>query len=340
MENGPKIRTVGAASEEKKHDARSKIKRNFFDHFQSLSKEEQKELIKFEYPKSEIQFALIDFANKETSRLMQESSVAPYDIPADNFHIIPTELYKKAAGDGGDATAFSTKQGALFDAKYFRDKPVYFGAVIFHEMLHLKAHFSIEVEENDNKSTVTPYREGVTVRALQKHGYHGNYHEHFDGLHEAIVSETEKRFLNRLLDHPGLKKEKEWLMSDKAISKKIQFAREKNISVDDVIWTGKGGEKEGRALYYTSQREVFGYLCLEIQKQFSSQYKNSDEVYKVFLAAHFTGKLLPISRLVEKTFGEGGFRLLGNMSSTNRDSGVLCLEALKKARARMTTHSK
>jgi len=36
---------------------------------------------------------------------------------------------------------------------------------------------------------------------------------------------------------------------------------------------------------------------------------------------------------VEKTFGEGSFRLLGNMD-TDEKSGVLHLEALKEARRR------
>jgi len=56
-------------------------------------------------------------------------------------------------------------------------------------------------------------------------------------------------------------------------------------------------------------------------------------VYKVFLKAHFTGRLLPIGRLIEKTFGEGSFRLLGNMD-TDDESGALHLESLEKARRR------
>ena len=74
-------------------------------------------------------------------------------------------------------------------------------------------------------------------------------------------------------------------------------------------------------------------MCAEIQKQFPDQYQSADDVFKVFLNAHFTGKLLPIGRLVEKTFGEGAFRALGNMG-THREDGALHFETLKKARAR------
>lgn len=333
MEKGPEIRIIGKASAEKKEEAKKEIEQALFDHFESLSPQEREQLEKFEYPKSNKEIALINFANKETSRLMQEAGIEPYDVPVDNFHIIPPEIYKRVADDNTTAAAFYIKQGILFDAQYFRDNPVRFGAVALHELLHLKAHFSMEVQEKNDKVNKTSYREGVSVRALQSHGYHGKYHEHFDGLHEGIVAETEKRLLRKLLDCSELAKEKEWLISDEAKEMKAKLAKEKEISEDDIFWVGKKGKDDWKAVSYLHQRNVFNYVCVEIQKQFPGQYQSTDDVYKVFLNAHFTGRLLPLARLVEKTFGEGSFRLLGNMGTDNQ-SGVLHLESLKKARTR------
>jgi hypothetical protein len=159
------------------------------------------------------------------------------------------------------------------------------------------------------------------------------YHEHFAGLHEGIVAETEKKLLGRLIDCPELATEKEWLLSDEGKELRKKIATEKEIPDDDIVWVGKNGEDDWEAVYYPQQRSVLRYVCDEIQKEFSDEYQNSEEVYKVFLRAHFTGQLLPLARLVEKTFGEGSFRLLGNMETSNK-SGVLHLESLKKARAR------
>ena len=114
-----------------------------------------------------------------------------------------------------------------------------FGAVALHELLHLKAHFSVEVQEEGGKTEKTNYREGVTIRALQRYGHHGKYHHHFEGLHEGIVAETEKRLLGRLLDRPELAKEKEWLTSDEAKEMRKKIAVEKEIPEDDIIWIGK-----------------------------------------------------------------------------------------------------
>ncbi len=335
MKKGPEVRIVGGASAEKKEQTKKEIEQALFNHFESLSPQEQELFEKFEYPKSEKEIALIDFANEETSRLMQEAGIEPYDVPVDNFHIIPPELYKKAADDHGTAATFNTKQEIFFDAEYFRDNPVHFGAVALHELLHLKAHFSMEVQEDGDKASKTPYREGVSVRALQSYGYHGKYHEHFAGLHEGIVAETEKRLLGKLLDRPELAKEKEWLASDEAKEMRKKLVTEKELSEDDIIWVGKKRKDDWETIPYLQQRNVLNYVCDEIQKQFPDEYQNADDVYKVFLNTHFTGRLLPLARLVEKTFGEGSFRLLGNMD-TDRAGGVLHLESLKKARARQT----
>ena len=73
------------------------------------------------------------------------------------------------------------------------------------------------------------------------------------------------------------------------------------------------------------------YVCSEIQKQFPDKYQSIEEVFKEFLKANFTGQLLGIARLVEQTFGEGSFRLLGNMTE-DKSSAVLYLDSLRKAR--------
>ena len=335
MEKGPKIRIIGRASAEKKEQTRGKIEQALFSHFESLSPREIEQLKKFEYPKSEKELALINFANEETSRLMQEAGIEPYDIPAENYHIIPPELYKKVAGDDGIAVTFNTRQGMFFNAEHFRDNSINFGIAALHESLHLKAHLSMEIQEESDKVSETLYREGVTIRALQSHFYHGKDHQHFAGLNEAIVAETEKRLLAKLLDHPELTAEKKWLMSDEAKEMKRKLVEKIEIPEDDIIWIGKKGNDDWEAVSYPRQRDVLSYVCAEIQKQFPNEYQSADDLYKIFLKAHFTGQLLPLGRLVEKTFGEESFRLLGNMD-TDSESGVLHLESLKKMRARQT----
>ncbi|MFZ2049243.1 MAG: hypothetical protein WAV25_03035, partial [Minisyncoccia bacterium] len=249
-EKVPEIRIVGGASTEKKAEVRESLEQAFSNHLESTSPQELEQLRKLEYPKSETELALINFANEETSRLMQEAGVEPYDIPVENFHIIPPELYKKVADKNSAASAFNMQQGIIFNAEYFRDNPVYFCDNAIHEILHLKAHFSVEVEEENGEVKKTPYREGVSVRAIQKDGFNGRYHMHFNGLHEAIVSETEKRFLSKLLDVPVLAKEREWLESDEAKELKKKLSDKKKIPEDDIVWIGNKGENDWEIITY------------------------------------------------------------------------------------------
>jgi len=328
---GPEIRVVGNVSEKEKEVAKEEIKRAFFDHFGSLSQEAQNELRKFECPKKEEEIAIIEFANQLVSQLMQEAGIKPYNIPLENIHIVPSDLYKKivSASDEKVGTVFYTKQGIVLNSESVRGNLVFFARTVFHEILHLTGHLSIRAEKEGETLTLSLYRKGVTVASLQK-GI--NYHEHFTGLHEAIVTETEKRWAEKILECPALSKERDWLISKEAKEMKKRLAEEKGISEEEILWIGKG-KGDWALTPYSSQREVLNYVCNQIQEQFPERFKNSEDVFKLFLRAHFTGRLLEIARLVEETFGKGSFRLLGDMKSNN-ESGVLCLEALKKARTR------
>ncbi len=333
MEKFPKIRVIGNANEESKQLAKKEIEQKLLDQLGSLPETTKEDLKKVEYPKSKEEVAMINFANKETSNLMQEAGIEPYNVPIENYHIIPPELYKNKTRNKGTPIASSMNQGILFNAKNVRGNLIHFGTVAVHETLHLKAHLSIEVQEENDTVNKTPYRTGVSIQALQRHGYREKYHEHFAGLHEAIVAETEKKLLTKLLDQPELEKEKEWLNSIKGKELRKKLAEKKGIPENDIVWVDEKKENDYEIVSYRQQREVLNYLCAEIQKQFPDQYQSVDGVFKEFLKSHFTGQLLVIARLVEKTFGEGSFRLLGNMGTKN-DSGVLHLESFKKARTR------
>ena len=90
-------------------------------------------------------------------------------------------------------------------------------------------------------------------------------------------------------------------------------------------------ENDWKIISYVAHREVLTYICAEIQKEFPERYKSSDDVFKEFIKAHFTGQLLLISSLVEKTFGEVSFRILGNMTP-EQESAVLYMETFRKLR--------
>lgn len=332
-EKGPKIRIVGDAHEDYKEKVREEIEESFFHHNDSLSKEDWEEIIMVEHAKSEKEIELINFANQETNRLMQEAGVNPYNIPLENFHLIPSEKYQNAtSSESHGAATFYYKQAILFNAERFKDELLLFGVVAFHEVLHLKSHFSVEAEEGDDWIAKSRYREGVSVISSQKAEERGEVHSHFVGLHEAIVSSQTKKTIPAILNQMCLKKEKEWLESEKARKIKRRISKIKNIPEDDIYWVSRDAEDyEGSD--YLGQRRVLNYVCTEIQKQFPDDYETVEDVFNEFLRAQLTGRLIGIGQLVENTFGKGGFRILGDMRE-DKESPVLCMESLRKARSR------
>ncbi len=338
MRRGPEFRIVGGAPEEEKGKARKRLEDLLGEkHLEllKLTKESKEELRRLEYPKSPIELALIDVANQETSELMEKAGLDPYDIPERNIHIVPPEIYKRASEEHGSALSIARDQVILMDARECRASLLAFARYTFHELMHLKGHFTLEVQEivEREKPDVkeTAYQSGLTVYSPQKKRLHGEYHEHFRGAEEAIVALQEKKFLSELLKHPLFKEEKEWLDSSEALEFKQKIAKDEELPIEDIFWVSKDGQ-EYEAIDYWRQRKVLNYVMEQIRVAYPDEvYKSTEDVLSEFRNSIFTGRLRPIKKIVEHTFGKGSFRVLGMMKD-DKESPVEVLEALRKMR--------
>lgn len=333
MKEIPQFRIVGNATEDQKNEEREYLRNALYHHYQTALSEEDLEIIeKEEREKTKMELLLIDYANKETSSLMESVGAPSYDIPAENFHLLPPERYNQEERGESIATTYVRLQGSLMNDEYFKDCPVGFAKTVFHEMLHLKGRVSVEIEESDEKIHKTVYRHGLSANSAQKKNEVGDGHEHFRGLHEAVVADCEAKFMEKLLGLPLFSKERKRLDSQEVKDRIKELAKINKIPASDIFWVGENGERFVR-VYYPKQREVFNYVCQEINKQCSQECPSVDDVKEEFLRSQFTGKLLPIARMVEKTFGKGSFRRLGDMTDDD-NSAVQTLEALKGFRQR------
>ena len=168
IEKGPEFRIVGGASPEKKEEAKKELQEALFNHFESLSPKEQKELKKFEYKKSDKEKSLIDFANQETNELRQEAGMEPYNVPYENYHLLPSKKYDKLKPGGSDAMTSYTRQGILLNKENLSSDPLKLGSAFVHETLHLKGHYAEKAEEHDKDVGTTPFREGVSAYGARR----------------------------------------------------------------------------------------------------------------------------------------------------------------------------
>ena len=321
---------MGSAPEKDKEKAVEEVERNLFQHFESLSEKTKENLREHEIPKTREERLLINFANAETNRLRLYFGLQPYNIPEENYHIMPENMYANEFGDLSRGNVHFFKQGIALNDNYARKSLSTFGEVALHETLHLKSYFGLEVEKKETETKISSYRMGISSEASQKERREERSHTHFDGLHEAIVSEQTKKSLKRMIELPHLKKEKTWMQSEAAISAMEKMSERTGLSVDEYIWLDTEG---GFRFPYFEQRKVLNYVCEEIQKELPEEYKTEDAVFSVFLGAQLTGRLLPAARLVEQVFGKGSFRILGNMT-LEKENTALILDTLRKMRSK------
>ena len=89
---------------------------------------------------------------------------------------MPPDLYKEIDSDKRRvAVSFPKDQVTALNAGFIRDNPVLFGDVIFHELMHLKSHLTIEAEKEagteeggEKKITKTEFRSGLGGGSISK----------------------------------------------------------------------------------------------------------------------------------------------------------------------------
>lgn len=73
---------------------------------------------------------------------------------------------------------------------------------------------------------------------------------------------------------------------------------------------------------YKEERIVLRSLIKEIYKKNKKDFKSEEEVFKLFANATIGGRLLPLARAIEKTYGQGAFRDLGELTKDRNSMGL------------------
>jgi len=89
----------------------------------------------------------------------------------------------------------------------------YLGISAFHELLHLKGHLSIEVEEEESASKIhgSLYRHGVTAYSSQQTINKNQFHFHFRVFTRPLFLKRKNNFYPNCLICLELALEKRWL---------------------------------------------------------------------------------------------------------------------------------
>lgn len=326
MRNNREIRIVGSASQEVKDEHARQLGDVFSDHMASLTEQSIEFLLKHELEKTELDRILIKKANEITSKLMRESGVEPFDIPEENIHIISDEGYQQIAERGWAVTI--PDNGSIFlRAEHVRTTPMALPLTLVHEMMHLKSHFAIKVNDNEASDS---YRSGYKVVPSGKKEVPSS-ERYFVGLDEAIVTRAEFDSAQALLTIPSLKTVRDYLNSSEYLEVKKRVAEREDILEEAIMWVNTLDETDFEATAYGPQLVVLDYICDEIAAKYPERFEDRGAVFKEFLKGHFSGRMLPVARLMDDVFGEGAFRVLGGMTS-QESSAIETLQYFRSAR--------
>ena len=194
------------------------------------------------------------------------------ELTDDHIHLFP---------DGGveeltsGRLAIGSHSTVLGEAFVDRRDDLATAITTFHELWHTLASYNAIQVKTDGQ--LDWYRSGFSI--LSRDGKTKMFHH----LDEALVGHATKRFVNEVLrQRPDFTAEIE----------QIEFGE---------------GEVDS-----TRQRELtdfLEYLDVVLERN-ESEFSDTEEILDLFMKAQVTGNILPVARLIEKTFGKGSFRKL------------------------------
>lgn len=267
-----------------------------------------------EQEKTPVQIETCLLMDELTNRLRQKYGLEPLAVPAQNIHIIDLPLNRGEIEIGG---LFSAKTQSVI-VRPARSKTE-FADYVCHELIHFKSHGAIQVPTEGDELDFG-YRGGFTTNSRDGKS------TYYSMLDEGLTEELSKRTVEEL------KRNRHSLVADEAEeTSKVQAEYgKKNGEVGeffskDLLWAKYLDENDPRrAEYrvtgfeyaYTEQRDVLYMLVDKLYAKNAGQFTDKEQVFDLFFKGKMQGNFLSIAKLIDKTFGKGTFRKIGELSGS------------------------
>ncbi len=151
---------------------------------------------------------------------------------------------------------------------------------ITHEVFHAISFESYSIRSLGKDIGATDRRFGLEMKVESNQG---KIEDYFRTLNEAVTDRLAEQFIKNLADNTN---------SRIGISNPDNFV----------------------SPTYTQEKEDLDHLVNDLYEKNKDLYESREEVFALFARSTMGGAVLPLARLIEKTYGKGWFRKIGEMT--------------------------
>lgn len=276
-----------------------------------------------EEEKTERQIQILDRVDQELNNLRRDFGLDEFHVSNSKVHIIPRDLWTHEESAHFDPATQST---------YFRhpDTDLIFADHAFHEQLHQHTYGAMEVLPGQEAPQIHYYRMGLEIYSRPDH------HRHFELLNEAVTATLEKSFIMKMRQLPEFADDVEESDRILAAYKPKMLAGGLKTGLDDIyqLWLEtKDGQRirfdewnelrdrmpdqtkigiQVRSVSYDLERRALSTLLRKIADR--TDMKDEQTIFSEFSKAALTGNVLGIGKLLDRVFGQGTYRGLGEQA--------------------------
>lgn len=246
---------------------------------------------------------VLEFVVHEVNEFFDSCALRNPHISLDAFKFVRSGFFEEFGSSDFKATFFANMQTIVIDGEYNISNTDLAGTA-FHECMHMLS-FQRNVligDRDDGYANIKPERSGLSVYSSKNPMY-----QYFNFINEAVTVELENRFCKKM--------EKIKLFQEDILKIKKKYGSDFVFSFIQMKKDEKGNLDPERAVSYSNEYKKTKEMMQNIYEKNKDEFNSVDEVMELFIEAYFTGKLLPIARLLEKTYGKGKFRAIGEESA-------------------------
>jgi hypothetical protein len=279
----------------------------------------------FEYAKIQIPFFLKQYGLE-------------YPVALGESAIRVKEVDKHSSKDGGASWSPSKQQITVFTETGQKVSPIIFAVKVVHEIIHSQSFTSVNAVEAEGKLLEEPRRSGISIDAHPKKTLKNNLSiDYFGQINEAVTELLTRQFIvEHLEDIPGMKEEfeviEEGLKEDYAEVKKLARFAHKKVLIEHPYTLQSYGDENPEEVVYAEDwpgaywREIDKLkLCIsDVLKKVATDsnteydFKDEEDVFKFISKAYFSGRLLPLARLLKYVYPDKSFGEIGDITAIKK----------------------